>query len=76
MREGRAASISAYVTSALQEKAKLDELETMLDEMLAETGVPLTDREQAAADAALGVASARKRRRRRKRAAFTHSRGG
>jgi Arc/MetJ-type ribon-helix-helix transcriptional regulator len=66
VREGRAPSISAYVASALEEKAKLDELEKMLDEMLAETGGALTDREQAAADAALGIARAKKRRRRRK----------
>jgi len=66
VREGRAPSISAYVTSALEEKAKLDELEQMLDEMLAETGGPLTDAEQAAAGAALGIAQASKRKRRRK----------
>jgi Arc/MetJ-type ribon-helix-helix transcriptional regulator len=61
VREGRAPSISAYVASALEEKAKLDELEQMLDEMLAETGGPLTPREQADAAAALGI---RKRKRR------------
>lgn len=66
VREGRAPSISAYVASALEEKAKLDELEKMLDEMLAETGGPLTDREQAAAGAALGIAPARRHKRRRK----------
>jgi antitoxin ParD1/3/4 len=66
VREGRAPSISAYVTSALEEKAKLDELEKMLDEMLAETGGPLTAREQDAADAALGIARPRKRKRRRR----------
>ena len=66
VREGRAPSISAYVASALEEKAKLDELEKMLEEMLAETGGPLTAREEAAADAALGIAPARKHKRRRK----------
>ena len=66
VREGRAPSISAYVASALEEKAKLDELDKMLDEMLGETGGPLTDREQAAASAALGIAPSRRRKRRRK----------
>jgi Arc/MetJ-type ribon-helix-helix transcriptional regulator len=66
VREGRAPSISAYVASALEEKAKLDELEQMLDEMLAETGGGLTESERAAAGAALGIARSGKRRRRRK----------
>jgi hypothetical protein len=38
----------------------------MLDEMLAETGGPLTKLEQAAAAAALGIAPVPKRKRRRK----------
>jgi Arc/MetJ-type ribon-helix-helix transcriptional regulator len=52
--EGRARSVSAYVASALAEKAKLDDLATLLDEMLSETGGPLTARERKAADRALG----------------------
>jgi antitoxin ParD1/3/4 len=52
--EGRAASVSAYVAAALQEKAKLEDLASLLDEMLAETGGPLTARERKAADRALG----------------------
>lgn len=55
VRRGRASSISAYVAAALEERAKLDDLETMLEEMLAESGGPLTDDEVARADAALGV---------------------
>lgn len=55
VRAGRAPGISAYVASALEEKAKLDDLKAMLDEMLAETGGPSTARERAAADAALGM---------------------
>jgi Arc/MetJ-type ribon-helix-helix transcriptional regulator len=66
VREGRAASISAYVAAALEEKAKLDDLKAMLDEMLAETGGSLTERESVAADAALGIAAQRKHKRRRK----------
>jgi Arc/MetJ-type ribon-helix-helix transcriptional regulator len=66
VREGRAPSISAYVAAALEEKAKLDDLKSMLDEMLAETGGPLTDRECSAADAALGIAAEKKYKRRRR----------
>lgn len=61
VRAGRARSISAYVAAALEEKVKLDELETMLAAMLAETGNPLTDDETAAADAALGLVTAQNR---------------
>jgi len=66
VREGRASSISAYVAAALEEKAKLDDLKALLDEMLAESGGPLTARERAAADAALAVEAERKPKRRRK----------
>lgn len=59
--EGRAASVSAYVEAALREKAKLDELAAMLEEMLAETGGPLTRRERTAADEALGLGGNRRR---------------
>jgi hypothetical protein len=52
--EGRAASVSAYVAHALAETAKLDDLASLLDEMLAETGGPLTAKERKAADRALG----------------------
>lgn len=66
VQRGHAASVSAYVASALQEKAKLDELETLLSEMLAESGGPLTAAERRAADRALGLATKPKRARRRK----------
>ncbi len=52
--EGRSSSVSAYVAEALEEKSKLDDLASLLDEMLAETGGPLTPEERAAADQALG----------------------
>lgn len=55
VRKGAAESVSAYVTTALREQAKGEDLSTMLDEMLAETGGPLSLREQRAADAALGL---------------------
>lgn len=52
--EGRTPSVSAYVADALEEKTKLDDLAALLEEMLAETGGPLTAKERAAADRALG----------------------
>jgi Arc/MetJ-type ribon-helix-helix transcriptional regulator len=63
VRKGRAASVSAYIAAAIEEKAKLDDLETLLDAMLAETGGPLSPREIELADAALGLESKPKRRR-------------
>lgn len=52
--EGRSPSVSAYVARALEEQTKLDDLASLLDEMLAETGGPLTVAERNAADEALG----------------------
>jgi Arc/MetJ-type ribon-helix-helix transcriptional regulator len=52
--EGRSSSVSAYVARALEEQTKLDDLASMLEEMLAETGGPLTASERKAADRALG----------------------
>jgi antitoxin ParD1/3/4 len=52
--EGRATSVSAYVAEALEDRSKLDDLATLLEEMLAETGGPLTADEEEAADRALG----------------------
>ena len=62
MRAGRADSVSAYIAAALEEKTKLDDLQAMLAEMLAETGGPLSKGERKAADEALGVTQQRKRR--------------
>lgn len=62
VRKGRAASVSAYVAAALEEKAKLDDLASLLDEMLAESGGPLTAAERRAADKALGVSASRAKR--------------
>lgn len=64
VRRGHAASVSAYVVKALEEKVKLDELATLLDEMLEESGGPLTASERRAADRALGVSSKKPRSRR------------
>jgi Arc/MetJ-type ribon-helix-helix transcriptional regulator len=66
VRQGRAASVSAYVAAALEQKVKLDDLSSLLDEMLEETGGPLTAGERRAADRALGIRSksARKKKHR------------
>ena len=61
VRRGRAPSVSAYVAAAIEEKAKNDDLSAFLDEMLAETGGPLTAAEKRAADRALGLPKSRKR---------------
>lgn len=55
VQRGHAPSVSAYVTAALEEKAKLDELSTLLSEMLEESGGPMTPAERRAANRMLGV---------------------
>ena len=52
--DGRSPSVSAYVARALEEQARLDDLALLLEEMLAESGGPLTAAERKAADLALG----------------------
>ena len=58
---GRAASVSAYVAEALEEKAKLDDLAALLQAMLAETGGPMTAAERREADRSLGLTAKRRR---------------
>jgi Arc/MetJ-type ribon-helix-helix transcriptional regulator len=65
VRQGRAASVSAYVASALEEKAKVEDLANLLEEMLAETGGPLTATERRAANRELGISTKQRQRRRR-----------
>ena len=43
---GRANSVSAYVTRALTEQVKRDDLDALLEELLAASGGPLTDAER------------------------------
>ncbi len=62
VRQGRAPSVSAYVARAIEERVKLDDLSALLEEMLAETGGPLTAAERREADRALGVAAGPGRR--------------
>lgn len=59
VRAGRAPNVSAYVAEAIAEKAKLDDLKSLLDEMLEETGGPLTDEERREIDRILDAASER-----------------
>ena len=63
VQRGQAASVSAYIAAAIEEKAKLDDLVALLDELLAASGGPLTAAEQRAADRALGVSRKPSRRR-------------
>jgi Arc/MetJ-type ribon-helix-helix transcriptional regulator len=64
IRRGAAASMSAYVSAALEQKSKLDNLEAMLNEALVESGGPLTAAELQAADRALKLGSGVRRRHR------------
>jgi hypothetical protein len=62
VRKGRAASVSAYVAAAIEEKAKREDLAAFLDSMLAETGGPLTAAEAREADRSLGISTKLRRR--------------
>jgi Arc/MetJ-type ribon-helix-helix transcriptional regulator len=62
VRKGHATSVSAYVATALEERVKLDELATLLAEMLEESGGPLSAAERRDADRALGVSKKRARK--------------
>lgn len=42
VRRGNAPSVSAYVSRALEQQEKLDDLNALLEEMLEETGGPLS----------------------------------
>ena len=54
VRAGRASSVSAYIAQAVEQKAKEDSLETLLAEMLAESGGPVTKDEHEWVDRMLG----------------------
>ena len=55
VKEGRAASVSAYVASAIEEKSSNEDLIAMLDESLEKSGGPLTIAERNWARKALGL---------------------
>ena len=63
IRRGRASSMSAYVSSAVERQVKDDDLVAMLDEMLAETGGPPTPAEESHVARVLGLKVSAKRRR-------------
>jgi Arc/MetJ-type ribon-helix-helix transcriptional regulator len=65
VQRGHAPSVSAYVTAALEEKVKLDELSTLLAEMLEESGGPMTVAERRAADRLLRIDKKPRRKRQR-----------
>jgi Arc/MetJ-type ribon-helix-helix transcriptional regulator len=54
VREGRATSVSAYVAEAMAQRATSDDLDSLLAEMLDNTGGPMTDEEREWADLQLG----------------------
>jgi len=60
VRRGRAPNVSAYVADALADKVMLDDLSSLLDEMLKETGGPLTKAERRDADRILRGSRTRK----------------
>lgn len=67
VRRGDAPSLSAYVSQAIEEKTSDDDLMKMLEEMLEETGGPLTPEEIRWADGVLGIEPKAKPRRQRKK---------
>jgi Arc/MetJ-type ribon-helix-helix transcriptional regulator len=60
VKSGRAPSVSAYVESALSTQVESDEGGDWIDEMLAETGGPMTAEEEAWAGDVLGLPRARR----------------
>lgn len=44
--EGRSPNVSAYVAHALEEQVKRDDLDSLLDELLARSGGAMTDAER------------------------------
>jgi Arc/MetJ-type ribon-helix-helix transcriptional regulator len=64
VRDGRSTSLSAYISAALDQKLMQDDLEELLDEMLRESGGPLTRAELRAARSALALPRAKRRTRR------------
>lgn len=54
-RAQRAESFSAFVAEALEEKVKRDDLDDLIDEMLAESGGPMTAEERRRTEHELGL---------------------
>jgi Arc/MetJ-type ribon-helix-helix transcriptional regulator len=66
VREGRASSVSAYISAALRQRESLGDLKVMLEELLIAAGGPLKNRKRVAANATLATAARKKPKRRRK----------
>lgn len=62
VKAGRAASLSAYISHAIDQRSLLDDLDLLLQEMLEASGGPLTVAEERRADAILSHSTRRKRR--------------
>jgi Arc/MetJ-type ribon-helix-helix transcriptional regulator len=54
VQRGEASNVSAYITEALRQRVLLDDLSSLLAEMLEESGGPMTSAERRAADRVLG----------------------
>jgi len=54
-RAEKAKSFSAYVADAIERKVKRDDLDAMLEEMLAATGGPMTPAERRRTERELGI---------------------
>jgi Arc/MetJ-type ribon-helix-helix transcriptional regulator len=63
VKTGRAESVSAYIAAAVAEKAKHEDLADLLQEMLAETGGPMTAEERRKVSALIGIPSRKKKTR-------------
>ena len=63
VKAGEAASVSAYIAAAVEEKRDRDDLRAMLAEMAEDSGGPLTRVERAKARRDLGLRSSRRPRR-------------
>jgi Arc/MetJ-type ribon-helix-helix transcriptional regulator len=64
VKEGHAKSVSGYIAKAVTRQVRDSELEKLLEEMLAETGGPLTAAEKKWADGALGLTPLKSKRKR------------
>lgn len=53
VKSGKADSVSAYVSRALEQQAMLDDLDSLLEKLLQETGGPLSAAERRWADSVL-----------------------
>jgi Arc/MetJ-type ribon-helix-helix transcriptional regulator len=60
VRTGRASSVSAYIAAAIEEKSQKESLVELLDEMLLQTGGPMTSAERRKADRLLGISASKR----------------